>query len=512
VLLVLRARADGRVRLCGGAVDTRVGRPATTVARLIGAGAHAGARVLARLRRAGVLELGRRPTASGLAARGQIRIPAVAVAHRATGGAGASGTAAADPARAAVSDQAPAAAQGSQVTAVPEARSPEIAEPDGTADLHTTHAPVVTAGEEGEGSGVVSGEAASGQAAVAGGARGRATADARAGAEAARPTARSGARERALRAKEQTPSTSPAPEEPRAAGARTGAWRQEPVRNRVRQALAPVACVLDAMTPGQRAVAVRAAEVVLRDVAPHLLAARLAARIGPMSPDGPPQDRGVIRSPLAWLLSQLPSITLCGSCGIRTTTGAPSARGAVCDRCVRTARVRERGARSCPVCRRPGHGLDEGEPCGRCDHRQALQRAGDRAAHAVETVPGHRPGAGQAARRTALEAARTAAAQAERRGADPLLQELAARLAAQHTTAQYTATQWAANHGDGDRAGRGAPRANGPEGWHCADARCARRSTARRPDSGLCSSCGRAREHREARAVRAARLAAAAVR
>jgi hypothetical protein len=241
-----------------------------------------------------------------------------------------------------------------------------------------------------------------------------------------------------------------------------------------------VACVLDAMTPGQRAVAVRAAEVVLRDVAPHWLAARLAAWIGPMSLDGPPQDRGVIRSPLAWLLSQLPSISLCGSCGIRTTTGAPSARGAVCDRCVRTARVRERGARSCPVCRRPGHGLDAGEPCGRCDHRQALQRAGDRAAHAVETARGHRPGAGQAARRTVLEAARTAAAQAERRGADPLLQKLAARLAAQHTAAQYTATQWAANHGDGDRAGQGAPRADGPAGWHCADARCARRAPGRR--------------------------------
>jgi hypothetical protein len=176
---------------------------------------------------------------------------------------------------------------------------------------------------------------------------------------------------------------------------------------------------------------------------------------------------------------------------------------------VRTARVRERGARSYPVCGRPGHGLDEGEPCGRCDHRQALQRAGDRAARAAETVPGHPPGAGQAARRAVLEAARTAAAQAERRGADPLLQQLAARLAAQHTAAQYTAAEWAAGHGDGDRAGRGAPRADGPEGWHCADARCARRSTARRPDSGLCSSCDRAREHREARAVRAARMAAA---
>jgi hypothetical protein len=515
LLLVLQARADGRVRLCGGAVDTRVGRPAATVARQIGAGAHAGARVLARLQRAGVLELVRRPTASGLAGRGQIRIPAVAAAHHATGSTGARRTALADPtmadpvmagpvmadlARAAVRDQSPATAPEPQLTAVPGACCREAAEPDATADLHTPHTPVVTAGEEGEGSAVVSGEAASGPAAVAGGARGRA----KAGAEAAPPTARN-AGAGALRAERQTPSSSPEHEEQAAADARPGAWRQEPVRNRVRAALAPVGCVLDAMTPGQRAVAVRATEVMLRDVTPDALAARLAARIGPMSLDGPPQDRGVIRSPLAWLLSQLPSISLCGRCRIRTTTGPPSARGAVCDRCVHAAPAGERGARICPVCRRPGHGLEQGEPCGRCEHRQALERAADLAAQAAEAVPGHERGAGAAARRTVLDAARTAATEAQRRGARPLLQELAARLAAQHTAAQ-----WAAGHDDWDRTGRGAPRTDGPERWCCADARCARRSTAHRPDSGLCSSCDRARQHRAARTAVLARIATAA--
>jgi hypothetical protein len=273
----------------------------------------------------------------------------------------------------------------------------------------------------------------------------------------------------------------------------------------VRAALAPVAFVLDAMTPGQRAVAVRAAEVVLRTVPPDSLAAQLAARVGPMSMAGPMEDRGVIRNPLAWLLSQLPSVTLCGRCGVRRTTGAPSARSAVCDQCVHAARVRERGARICPVCGRLGQGFDDGGQCGRCEHRQVLERAGDLAAEAAEAVQVSQPGVGAVARRAVMDAARTAAAEAERRGADPLLQELAARLAAQNTAAE-----WAAGCGDRGPAGRDAPRAEGPEGWHCADARCARRSTARRPDSGLCSSCDRAREHREARVARAARLAAVA--
>ncbi|MFF4344712.1 hypothetical protein ACFY00_32930 [Kitasatospora sp. NPDC001540] len=506
VLLVLEARADGRVRLCGGAVNTRVGRPAVTVARLVGSGIHAGARVLARLQRAGVLELVRKATASGLAARGEIRIPAVASAHRAVSGTGACRRAISDPALAAVRGQCPAAADKSQVAAGPEAHALEAAEPDGTADLHTTHTPVVAAGVEGGGTGVVSGEAALGSAAVAGGARGRA----RTGAGPVRLASGNPAGAGALRAEGQTPTSSPdAGQEQRAGGARPGGWRQESARSRVRTALAPVAFVLDAMTPGQRAVAVRAAEVVLCTVAPESLAAQLAARVGPMSMSGPLEDRGVIRSPLAWLLSQLPSVTLCGRCGIRGTAGAPSARSAVCDQCVaHVASVREDGARICPVCGHLGERLGEGGQCGRCEHRQVLERAGDWAAEAAEAAQVHRPGAradaGAVARRAVLDAAREAAAEAERQGADQLLQEFAARLAAQNTAAE-----WASGCGSGGRAGRAAPRAEEPEGWRCADARCARRSTARRPDSGLCSSCDRAREHREARAARVARMAAA---
>ncbi|GHI25435.1 hypothetical protein Shyd_68060 [Streptomyces hydrogenans] len=49
LLLVLEARESGRVRQCGGTVDTKRGRAAVTVARLLGCSASAGERVLERL-------------------------------------------------------------------------------------------------------------------------------------------------------------------------------------------------------------------------------------------------------------------------------------------------------------------------------------------------------------------------------------------------------------------------------------------------------------------------------
>jgi hypothetical protein len=375
-----------------------------------------------------------------------------------------------------------------------------MAEPDAAADLHAPHAAVGTAGEDSKGLGVVSGEAVWGEPAVAGGARERAGSGPAAARGAAPPAAGFGA----LRAERRTSPSWRGNDSRRATvGGRRG-WRQDPVRGRVRTALAPVGLVLDAMTPGQRAVAARAVEVVLRDVAPDDLAAHLGARIGPMSLDGPPADRGVIRSPLGWLLSQLPSITLCGACGTRTTTGAPSVRRAVCDTCARAAAARARGARVCPGCGRLGHGFGEGEQCGRCEHRQAVDGAADLAAKAAQAVRPAVPGASAAARRSVLQAARTAAAEARRRGADPLLQELAARLAARNAAAKWTTGPGAEAGGD-----PGPARADGPAGWCCADPRCARRSTARPPKSGLCASCERARLHREARTARCARMAAA---
>ncbi|MET8183119.1 hypothetical protein [Streptomyces sp. NPDC005336] len=67
LLLVLEARETGRVRQCGGAVDTKRGRAAATVARLLGCTASAGERVLERLEDRDLVRRVRLQTASGLA-------------------------------------------------------------------------------------------------------------------------------------------------------------------------------------------------------------------------------------------------------------------------------------------------------------------------------------------------------------------------------------------------------------------------------------------------------------
>ncbi|WP_033817714.1 hypothetical protein [Kitasatospora sp. MBT63] len=82
LLLVLSASARGRVRLCGGRVDSHVGRPAVTLSRMLGCSPAGAAHVLVRLEEACVLT---RPLrgASGLRSRARIVIPAVAAAHQA---------------------------------------------------------------------------------------------------------------------------------------------------------------------------------------------------------------------------------------------------------------------------------------------------------------------------------------------------------------------------------------------------------------------------------------------
>ncbi|MFB7380496.1 hypothetical protein ACFC6U_21930 [Kitasatospora purpeofusca] len=82
LLLVLSASSRGRVRMCGGLVDTHAGRPAVTLARMLGCSPDGAAHVLARLEEAGVLTRPRRG-ASGLRSRARLVIPAVAAAYRA---------------------------------------------------------------------------------------------------------------------------------------------------------------------------------------------------------------------------------------------------------------------------------------------------------------------------------------------------------------------------------------------------------------------------------------------
>ncbi|MGW1819473.1 hypothetical protein ACWCQM_38720 [Streptomyces sp. NPDC002125] len=81
LLLVLEARESGRVRLCGGSVDTKRGRAAATLARLMGCTAAAAAGILGRLEGRELVFRVRLGTASGLANRSRLLVPAVAAAH-----------------------------------------------------------------------------------------------------------------------------------------------------------------------------------------------------------------------------------------------------------------------------------------------------------------------------------------------------------------------------------------------------------------------------------------------
>ncbi|MFF9409907.1 hypothetical protein ACF1B0_30940 [Streptomyces anandii] len=81
LLLVLEAGEMGRVRLCGGRVDKRYGRPVATLARLLGRSLSQTERVLERLEGAGLVERPRRQTVSGMRQAARLVVPAVAAAH-----------------------------------------------------------------------------------------------------------------------------------------------------------------------------------------------------------------------------------------------------------------------------------------------------------------------------------------------------------------------------------------------------------------------------------------------
>ncbi|MGP4004003.1 hypothetical protein [Streptomyces sp. 8N706] len=148
LLLVLEATETGRVRMCGGTVDSKRGRAAATVARLLGCTASRGERVLERLEDYEVVERVRLRTVSGMAQRTRLMVPAVAAAHGPARAAGPKEWHAASPAPA-FSDPDVAAGPGgaseptadAQVSAVQAADRAEMAEPDVTAALHTDHSP-----------------------------------------------------------------------------------------------------------------------------------------------------------------------------------------------------------------------------------------------------------------------------------------------------------------------------------------------------------------------------------
>lgn len=154
LLLALEARESGRVRQCGGTVDARRGRSATTVARLLGCTPAAGERVLERLEDRGLVRRVRAASVSGLAHRTRLLLPAVAAAHGHRSGADerqedcllAEGPVLADPDAAAGPSGAQNVEGKPQVSGGPAPRISVVAEPDVEAALHPDHPRVVRVG------------------------------------------------------------------------------------------------------------------------------------------------------------------------------------------------------------------------------------------------------------------------------------------------------------------------------------------------------------------------------
>ncbi len=146
LLLVLEARESGRVRLCGGSVDTKRGRAAATLARLMGCTAAAAAGILERLEERQLVFRVRLRTASGLANRSRLLVPAVATAH-ARGGADVTRearTKALEPVSsergvAAGGSEPPQADEDAQVSGASNADGADVADPVVAAALHTDH-------------------------------------------------------------------------------------------------------------------------------------------------------------------------------------------------------------------------------------------------------------------------------------------------------------------------------------------------------------------------------------
>ncbi|MDP9954234.1 MULTISPECIES: hypothetical protein [Streptomyces] len=165
LLLVLEARESGRVRLCGGSVDTKRGRAAATLARLMGCTAAAAAGILGRLEGRELVFRVRLETASGLANRSRLMVPAVAAAH----GRGGTDVAREDRAEAlegVFSERGVAAGRSEpsqshedpQVSDAPVADGADVADPRVAAALHTDHPSRATHGSSLSLSGGFSGE------------------------------------------------------------------------------------------------------------------------------------------------------------------------------------------------------------------------------------------------------------------------------------------------------------------------------------------------------------------
>ncbi|EGJ72722.1 hypothetical protein STTU_p0109 (plasmid) [Streptomyces sp. Tu6071] len=361
LLMVLSSNSRGWLQLCSGSVDTGRGRPAATVARLMGCTAAAGAKSLKRLQEQGVLSVDRRETASGLHARSRVRLLPVARAHgiavrEARGAAGAvfsdlAVTASGD-LETTVETVSPVVT-GVQGTGM--GQEPDSADRADAAHLHASHASGATPADQVEDSSGFSGE-------------GR-------GGTPPSPDRASAREEGPLRGEKREESPSSSSSEKRGPGPAVtlvpepqgcAQGRQQPKQapaplppEDLRAVLEPVDWMWAQLPrPGLRRVVEAAAHAELavlqglvgRTDAPQVLGARLFRRLGEQIRTG-----GVIRDPAGWLLARgLPQRQQCGD--VR------------CDDRIL---------------------LDSGQACPRCEDRQVDRRAQRRriAAEVEERLP-----------------------------------------------------------------------------------------------------------------------------
>ncbi|MGP3777099.1 hypothetical protein ACTWJ8_40325 (plasmid) [Streptomyces sp. SDT5-1] len=417
LLLVLEARANGRVRLCGGAVDTRRGRAAATVARLLGCKASAGERVLQRLEARGVVYRRRVRTRSGLASRSYLVVPSVAAAHgRDTHGddrevcSGASGRGFSDPAVTAEPGRGTACPEDAQVNEASEADQASGAEPASTATLHTDHSHLGSQVSSRTSSLGFSGAAGSGSSDLPGRAHER--------------------EDGPLRG--EKPNESPVDEQagPSTAGSSGGgvARRQVcPVDLDVRVALEPVSWLwrqLSRWQQGQVAAAAKAelgrltGLLVQPDAASRRLAERLSRRLVEVG------GEALVSSPYGWLIGrglvQRPSCPdeRCDD-GIRLDTGAPCEG---CSNVIHLKRARRRTAAARIDRDRPGLPAAERRQVLEEQLRETVAAEADEAVRQHERaafVRAQRAEAREAAREQAEREQAQAAAEAAAREAQP---------------------------------------------------------------------------------------------
>ncbi|MFD3567401.1 hypothetical protein [Streptomyces sp. NPDC058667] len=355
LLLVLEARESGRVRQCGGTVDTRRGRAAATVARLLGCSASAGERVLERLEARELVLRVRLRTASKMAHRSRLMVPAVAVAHGRTVADDVQEDRTedlepdfSDPDVTAGPSEVLKAAAEPQVGGPSVTDEPDVADPDLAAALHTDHPHLVTPVVDLSLSGGFSGEGREGQGRRPGRAcmrEAQATYGESAVAGSGSPVVTVGP----LRG--ETPKESPVDEQEQAGGVAAGAGprltvvggrktqqqgRSElPADLDLRVALAPMSWLWTKLNRWQqdRVVAAAKAELAqLRQVlewagqAPSVLAARLTSRLEETG------GEALIARPYGWITHR--GLVRRPSCSdVRCDDGARVDTGADCDNC-----------------------------------------------------------------------------------------------------------------------------------------------------------------------------------